>query len=65
MSNTIRIFKPTRPNETEVEKWIYSKSKGLRVIYKDGLECKSGWTLRELTTAQAFRGDGLPCVEVK
>jgi len=37
---------------TCINKWIWTRSRGLRVVYKDGLICKSEYTLKEL-----FKGE--------
>ena len=59
-----RIFKPSKPDKTLVEKWIWKEGHGLWVMFKDGLMCKSDWTLTELLKADHTKGDGLPCVEI-
>lgn len=59
-----RIFIPSKPNKTFILKWEWSKSKGLICFYKDGLFCKSAWTLKELLSGDHKKGDGLPVIEV-
>lgn len=59
-----RIFVPTKRAFTLIDRWEYTKSRGLMCIYKDGLKCKSAWTLKELLNADHTKGDGLPCKEV-
>ena len=59
-----RIFVPSKPGKTSVARWVWKKSKGLTCVYKDGLSCKSAWTLPELLKAGHKEGDGLPAIEV-
>ena len=58
-----RTFTPSNPSS--IKKWVYSRSKGLVVFYRDGFSCKSSWKLRELLKADHTYGDGLPAVEIK
>lgn len=57
-----RYFFPSKKG-TSIHHWEWTKRNGLRVVFTDGLSCKSGWTLPELLKADHRHGDGLPCVE--
>jgi len=59
-----RTFLPSKPDQTTVDHWIWRKGKGVTVVYKDGLKCKSDWNLRELLSADRTKGDGLPVYEI-
>ena len=49
-----RIFKPSSKYckgtriEIVVKNWVWTKGKGLQVIYKDNIKCKSEYTLKKL-----------------
>lgn len=60
-----RYFYPSKPDKTQVHHWEWTKSKGLWVVYTDGLACKSEYKLRELIEADHTQGCGLPCIERK
>jgi hypothetical protein len=52
--NPIREFFPIKDyeNKTVVKSWLWSKNTGLKVLYKDGVYCKSAWnTLNEFLLA--------------
>lgn len=60
----MRKFVPTRPHATKVRYWTWTRGRGLRCTYTDGLAGHSDWTLPELLAADHTKGDGLPCEEV-
>jgi len=60
-----RIFYPSRPDDTTVRYWVWSRSFGVRVVFKDGMESQSDWSLHELLRADRSFGDGLPIRENK
>ena len=54
-----RVFVPARrfvghtTIETTVERWEWTRGKGIKTFYKDGLICKSAYrTLRELLAGE-------------
>lgn len=47
-----RTWVPQVGYSTSVARWEWTSRDGLRVVYKDGLRCKSDWgTLRDFLTA--------------
>ncbi len=56
-----RVFEPTSKFckgtriETRVKHWIWTKGRGLWVVYKDGIKCKSEYTLKELPLIESVR----------
>ena len=61
----VRYFIPTKPKNTSVYYWSYTKSRGLMVIFNDNFKMKSSYSLKELLNSCHFQGDGLPCKEIQ
>ena len=58
MKPTFRTFEPSSQFvgntnvRTQVKRWVWQKGRGLYVEFKDGLTCKSDYTLNELLKAE-------------
>jgi len=59
-----RVFIPTKKYigntmiETSVEKWEWTRRKGLRVFYKNGTEYQSAYLLKELPRGENIKEIG-------
>jgi hypothetical protein len=61
-----RVFIPNPHNGKHgIACWIWTRSRGLHVHYRDGSTNKSQYTLRELLNAKEGSGAGFPVEEIK